>query len=256
MNKYIKRSLGVVVLLAVGFLGYSAYLQNVRIAQLEQIAMGIEQPTPPPGGAPGYTPPAFNAAAFYDVVRAELFGGSMSQQQVDGHKVITVGCALFKLEPSLEQCAYIMATTFHETAQTMAPIAEYYGSTTRYAPWYGRGYVMITWEENYKKQQDKMEPYATTLAEYGIPWQVHDDKELALTSSTSAIITVAGMRDGDFTGLKLSDYINSSKIDFVGARKIVNGTDKDDLIAGYADIYVKAYKAALDGAVQEPSNHP
>ena len=48
------------------------------------------------------------------------------------------------------------------------------------------------------------------------------------------------MRDGSFTGAKLSDFNGS---DFTGMRAIVNGTDRAGLIAGYAT----KYAAALNG---------
>jgi putative chitinase len=46
---------------------------------------------------------------------------------------------------------------------------------------------------------------------------------------------------GMFTGKKLSDYIKPGKApDYVGARAIINGTDKAKLIAGYANSYIDA----------------
>jgi hypothetical protein len=39
---------------------------------------------------------------------------------------------------------------------------------------------------------------------------------------------------GSYTGRRLSHYINPTKEDWVGARRIINGTDKAGLIAGYA----------------------
>jgi hypothetical protein len=42
------------------------------------------------------------------------------------------------------------------------------------------------------------------------------------------------MRAGAFTGKKLSDYISASKCDYTNARRIINGVDRADLIAGYA----------------------
>lgn len=42
------------------------------------------------------------------------------------------------------------------------------------------------------------------------------------------------MKDGIFTGKKLSDYISSAGVDYVEARRIINGSDQQQLIAGYA----------------------
>ena len=56
------------------------------------------------------------------------------------------------------QAAYIMATAWWETAHTVEPVKEAYWvknaeawrkKNLRYYPWYGRGYVQLTWERNY-----------------------------------------------------------------------------------------------------------
>ena len=51
---------------------------------------------------------------------------------------------------------------------------------------------------------------------------------------------IYGMREGWFTTKKLSDYIKNGKADYVGARRIINGTDEARKIAGYAEIFEKA----------------
>jgi hypothetical protein len=190
--------------------------------------------------------PEFNAAAFFDVIRASLFGGSLNQGQVDGHNIIGNVCSVAGLDPVLEQSAYILATVYHETARTMQPIEEYGGWNAHYAPWFGRGYVQLTWEENYKRQQDKLNAIEQVHI-YQIPYQVHDDWNLALVPSTSALVTVGGMRDGDFTGKKLSDYITAGSVDYLNARRIVNGTDRAEPLAGYAREYESALRAAVGG---------
>src|SRR5262245_13651671 len=53
------------------------------------------------------------------------------------------------------QCAYILATAYHETAHTMQPIMELGGQaylqSKPYYPYVGRGYVQLTWLDNYKR---------------------------------------------------------------------------------------------------------
>jgi hypothetical protein len=44
-----------------------------------------------------------------------------------------------------------------------------------------------------------------------------------------------GMRNGTFTGKKLSNYITGPTYDYKNARRIINGLDKWDLIKGYAE---------------------
>lgn len=127
------------------------------------------------------------------------------------------------------QLAYILATAYHETAHTMKPVKEYGGETylksKKYYPYVGRGYVQLTWDYNYRKAGDKLgvdfikNPALLLEAKYSIP------------------ILIIGMMEGWFTGKKVSDYINPQKSDYVGARRIVNGTDRAALIADYAKNY-------------------
>ncbi len=52
-----------------------------------------------------------------------------------------------------------------------------------------------------------------------------------------------GMSEGLFTGKSLSAYFGPDKSDPVGARRIINGTDKAKEIAGY----FARFKSALEG---------
>ena len=56
----------------------------------------------------------------------------------------------------------------------------------------------------------------------------------------AAKIMIYGMREGWFTNKKLSDYIKAGKADYVGARRIINGTDAARKITGYAETFEKA----------------
>lgn len=180
----------------------------------------------------------FSAAAFFGMLRDSMFDGSLTQGQVDGINLIGAECKRQRLTPLYKQTAYVLATVYHETAKTMAPISEYGGQNTRYAPWYGRGHVQLTWEDNYKRQQKKH-------GDLGNIYKVHDDYNRALIPEVSATICVCGMRDGDFTGKRLDDYINETNYDYVNARRIVNGTDKAEMIADYANRFLEAFKVAV-----------
>lgn len=125
------------------------------------------------------------------------------------------------------QICYIMATIQHETAHTYKPIAEYGGKHKWYAPYYGRGYVQLTHKTNYEK-------YSKLL---GRDFVAHPDQ--VMEPAVSLFIIVHGMKNGTFTGKKLSDYISGSHVDFVNARRIINGTDRANLIAGYAQNWQK-----------------
>lgn len=132
------------------------------------------------------------------------------------------------------QLAYVLATTYHETAFTMKPVKEAYWvknaeewrkKNLRYYPWYGRGFVQLTWEDNYKRAGQELNVDLTT------------DPDRAMDPDIASDIAIIGMIEGWFTGKKLSDYITLQKSDFVNARRIINGTDKADQIASYARTY-------------------
>lgn len=125
------------------------------------------------------------------------------------------------------QICYIMATIQHETAGTYLPIAEYGGKNRRYTPYYGRGYVQLTWRYNYQK-------YSNLLNRDFVK---HPDQ--VMEPDISLFIIVHGMKNGTFTGKKLSDYISGSHVDLYHARKIINGLDCAKLIEGYAKQWQK-----------------
>lgn len=144
------------------------------------------------------------------------------------------------------ELAYVLATAKWETAHTMKPVREAYwlsedwrARNLRYYPWYGRGYVQLTWEANYRRAS----------IELGV--NLMDDPDEAMQPDVSASVLVMGMQRGWFTGKKLGDYISLSRSDFVGARRIVNGTDKAREIAAIAREYDEALKRA--GYGEEPA---
>lgn len=130
------------------------------------------------------------------------------------------------------QAAYVLATAKWETAHTMKPVREYGGETylrsKSYYPFVGMGYVQLTWERNYEFASKKL----------GVDFV--SNPKLLLEAKYAAPILVLGMKEGWFTGKKLSDYVTLQKSDFVSARRIVNGTDKAGDIAKLAREYDKA----------------
>ena len=133
------------------------------------------------------------------------------------------------------QCAYVLATSYHESAHTMKPITEMgsqeYLRSKSYWPFIGRGYVQLTWKSGYQKASDKL----------GVDFV--SNPSLLLEAQYAAPILVIGMLEAWFTGKKLSDYIDLQHSDFVGARRIINGIDRANLIALYATQYDALLKA-------------
>lgn len=147
------------------------------------------------------------------------------------------------------QMAYVLATVYHETAHTMKPVREYGGEkylrSKKYYPHVGMGYVQLTWLVNYKKASDYL----------GVDFVT--SPKLLLEPEYAAPILIIGMQEGWFTGKKLADYITLQKSDFRNARRIVNGMDRADLIAGYASEYDKLLLAegyGVDQVIEAPAN--
>lgn len=187
-----------------------------------------------------------NRKAFFDKVRHQPFPGSLAAQAVQGMDAILNEWERRGLT-DLRWLAYMLATTFHETARTMQPIAEYgRGRGKKYGTpdpvtgqtYYGRGFVQLTWIDNYRKMGELL----------GADLVNHPDKAMEL--HIAAAIMFEGMIRGSFTGKKLADYFDGSHTDWTNARKIINGLDKAETIAAYA----RQFHGALIVAQEAPSD--
>ncbi len=174
--------------------------------------------------------------AGFDHVRDKLFKGKLKQTHVNNINAILLAVNKYKIT-DLQQVAYIFATAYHETNATMEPVREAYWlseawrkKNLRYWPWYGRGHVQLTWQVNYERADQKL----------GLGGKLIKNPDLAMQSTISAEILVLGSKEGWFTNKKLDDFINLQKTDYEGARRIINGTDKAKLVAGYAAIFEDA----------------
>lgn len=211
---------------------------------------------------------------FFGEVRNTLFGGRLTNVQVSGMELI-IDFAVRYGVVNEAQIAYILATAYHETGQTFAPILEnlnyseagllstfpkYFNKVTAksyarkpeaianraYAnrmdngpeasgdgwKYRGRGFAQLTGRRNY------------TLFGKKIGVDLVNKPDAALNQDKAAFILVIGMRDGLFTGKKLDNFIDRETKNFKAARAIVNGTDRQDDIAAYAEKFLRAVKAA------------
>lgn len=202
----------------------------------------------------------------YFKVAKPIFGGSYKQEQVDGQNALLDAWDRWGDE-DIRKLAYILATFFHETARWMIPVIEtrrpdepknpsvdtaiarlenswskgklswvkkpYWRKDADGLSWLGRGGPQVTHKENYLKAEKLT----------GIQFSRNPD--MMLKPDISAQVAVKLMLIGTFTGKKLSDYFNA-KTDWVGARRVINGTDKATTIAGYAKQFYNALLAATD----------
>lgn len=207
-------------------------------------------------------------AVFFNHIKRSLFKGRLKQVQVE-----RIDAVLTELEYAaidhLGAWAYVLATGHHEAGQWLyykeLGGVDYFtklydiqgqrpakakelgninkGDGARYC---GRGPVGITGRANYRRQGRK----------YGL--DLENSPELAEQADIGARLLVEGMRDGEYRRrldgrpYKLSDYFDSKRCDYIGARNIVNGgQDKAQLIASYASAYYAALELASSSQIPE-----
>ncbi|SCB60718.1 hypothetical protein GA0061105_112106 [Rhizobium aethiopicum] len=194
---------------------------------------------------------------FFDAVRQELFKGELTQPQVVGMTAIVDAWEKRFAQADRRWLAYILATAYHETAYTMQPVREtlaesdmraveilesafaagrlswvktpYWRADEDGRCWLGRGLVQLTHKRNYEAM--------SVLT--GIDLVADPDRAMEMEAAVT--ILIEGMLQGSFTGHKLADHLNETTEDWVNARRIVNGTDRAEKLAGYA----RAFNAAM-----------
>jgi predicted chitinase len=199
---------------------------------------------------------AHNRHAFFDLVRTKLFKGRLVAAQVEGMTAILDAWRERDGQGEAQPLSYVLATAFHETAATMQPVRETLAASDRSAiarldeafaagrlgsvktpywrpdaegkSWLGRGLVQLTHRRNYEAMS----------AVTGI--DLVADPGRAMEMPASVAILIEGMRRGSFTGRKLGDYFGQGRTDWVGARKIINGNDRADLVARHARVFAEA----------------
>ncbi|WP_455272259.1 hypothetical protein [Rhizobium herbae] len=196
---------------------------------------------------------------FFDAVRVSLFDGVLKKHQVAGLTAILdhgsdVG------ETDDRWLAYMLATAHHETGRTMQPVRETFAASDSQAialldsafdngrlssvsapywrrdaegkTWLGRGLVQLTHRTNYEKM---------TLIT-GIDLVSRPERAMEMTIAVD--ILFIGMETGAFTGRRLGQYFSGDRTDWIGARRIINGRDKAELVAGFGRRYLAAIRLA------------
>jgi putative chitinase len=192
---------------------------------------------------------------FYDFLRSnKMLGPKITADEFNGCDAILKACTRANWPVSFT--AYAMATAYLETAHTMKPIKELGGTayfTRMYdingarpakarelgnltpgdgAKYCGRGYVQLTGKKNYALATSR-------LHDFGYDVDLVANPELALRPDIAAAVMVLGMRDGWFTGRKLSDDLPlkgpAGLSQFVASRDIINGKDRQADVASYAN---------------------
>lgn len=175
-------------------------------------------------------------AGGFNVIRENF--GKLNTEQVRNVNLIIDYCNKHSLE--YNQAAYVLATAWHETNRTMSPVIEAYWlseawrkKNLRYYPFYGRGFVQLTWDYNYKKAGVKL----------GVGDDLFNNPKLVQEPEVAAEILVLGSLEGWFTAHKLSDHVTKTKKDYKAARAVINGSDDAQKIANEAMIWERALRS-------------
>lgn len=217
------------------------------------LAAGGAQPEAAPHPARGRW--KFDRNKFFHSYAAGL--GKLGARQIHGLNALLASAEADTKLTDIRSLAYMLATVRHECANTWRPIEEYgKGRGQRYGKpvtvtdpqgkkhtnvYYGRGYVQLTWEHNYAKMGKLLKS------------RLLYSPSLALQPAVAYKIMSLGMRLGIFTGKKLGDYIHGNKRDYVNARRIINGLDRAQTIAGYA---VKLERVLRRSAIPQSTARP
>lgn len=220
----------------------------------------------------------FDREKFFDAYRAEF--GRLSQQQTDGLSDLLRFIEADPYITNVNQAAFLLGTTKHETAHTFKPIHEYgskkyfiqrYGGQTRKGKelgndtaeegyyYAGKGYPQTTGESNYERAEAAIRrEYPEVVADFErrtgrtfdltVGDQPNDanDPQNMLDPAIAYVTMSYGSRTGMFTGYKLSQFVTATKKDYTGSRKVINGRDKAALIAGYCVKFEKILRASLE----------
>ena len=213
--------------------------------------------------------PLIDEEHFLGCIRPKMFKRGMRDKQVQSLKAFIGDWDGRRKATDLRWLAYIMGTAYHETQ--LVPVREGFKKTDAAARkfvkflydrkitklpyfrpdqttghvYYGRGFVQLTWGQNYKKMGIAI----------GMGDQLYQNPELLLDPKVAAKILTTGMIIGAFRysktkrpkgKQKLSLFFNSTEENWVGARTVINGDLKKngERVAGYAKKFHGCLKLA------------
>lgn len=208
----------------------------------------------------------FNHKIFFDGFK-EKFDSSLDQDQTNGIEFLLTSFETYPQWKDVRHIAYAFATTFHETNGSMQPVEEGYylirygakrvkdfQASLRYYPWFGRGYVQLTWNTrkipNYSKANKQIPLQMPELverfeSETGQKFDLIAHPEQALNKHIAFAVMTLGMFQGWFTSKKLSDFIHGSTCNYFDSRTIINGHDVAGKIERFAERFEKLLRSAL-----------
>lgn len=190
--------------------------------------------------------------AFFNAVRANLYAGALSQAQVNALEAINAAWEQYG-DGDDRKLAYIFAVAHHETAQ-FKYMREIWGPTKAQKGYEGRADLGNTLAGDGKKfagrgfvQLTGRRNYADWSKRLGL--DLVKEPSLVESYPVASRILVQGSMLGTFTGKKLGDYFGDNA-DWAGARRVINGTDKAQMIGHYAMSFCAALLASRHEAAK------
>jgi hypothetical protein len=133
---------------------------------------------------------------------------------------------------SRNQLIAIMSTIHVETLPRFAPVREIGGTTAPYSPWFGRGYVQLTWESNYRKAERDLNIPGLTA-----------NPDMALEPATAARIFMWYWKGATGNNPQRS----AERGDWRGVRQAVNGgLNGFDKFSASVDRCLKLFDRGID----------
>lgn len=219
-------------------------------------------------------------AKFYAALRGgPMFPHGFKPEQVRGLDRLLDTWERYFRNDSDFLLAYNLGTSYHETAATMQPIKERGARSyfDKYEPgtrlgailgntqpgdgyrFRGEGDVQNTGRANAAKATKRLNEV------FGLKLDLVAHPEQRGDPFVSAMSLFLGNKEGWWTGKDLLDYIDGipeseqeDLCEFVNARRVVNGTDKAEKIAGYAMQFYRAIQTArkAEAGVVKPAPAP
>ena len=233
-------------------------LHNFVIKKLGEL-MNVQVPAPvQPEQIVNWVGNKFDRKVFFDAVRISVFGGHLAQSQVDGLERLLGVWEQYYRDWDMRELAYDLGTTAHETALTMMPIYErgeisYFD---KYEPgtrrgnllgntivgdgylFRGGGDVQNTGRGNAARATNRLNDA------YDLNVDLVANPEMRIDPIVSAHSLFLGNHEGWWTGKKLPNYAGYGYWHMKNARRVVNGTDRWELVGEFAGKFLDALKLA------------
>lgn len=169
---------------------------------------------------------------FFDAITNEMFGGKLSDRQVESVNAILDECVEQEVF-DIRHVAYILAEAYHNSHRPLHPESERLTPVIEnmslanlrgkpYWPYFIRGFTQLKGRHKYIAEGDRMR------------LDLLYNPDLMLDIKIAANSLVYCLTHGVLTGRKLGDYIFGSHCNYNKCRRVIDGTKDRLLVSRYA----------------------